>query len=454
MKREKLPLMTLTRSNEPLTTTARRHFRTASAFSALLGAIACGGSDSTLLDVSPGDEASGAGERSATTAHELEHAAVEVGDAAEGAELERALSENQARFEQWQRDAEVRAAGLTAEERAALARLTAPSFEGILEEQEGQRRAALSPDEENTVRSLLAALDADAEPIFRGRTVLQGDVLHDVDELLASSGSGPVAKAEMLTGTQTTGGFYDVRPHEFAREDSQFRFWRPDTGRRYYVVVPGAANSFLFNALVQATNDIMAALPDDCLSGLFTVVTQSTYDQLEEIERITTSVITVQYNATICGGVVDNVNIAGCASYPFRQDLMQSPIDSLFRMRVGHILGFQPAITTMNPPPGGVTASNARDVALHELTHTLGFFHPTYPEFNPGYSPLTRSARVPTTAQGTAPSIMWTTAHELFSKQVTPDDRQALRMTYSGSCGYFGGLRNIGARCSAADENR
>lgn len=371
-------------------------------------------------------------------------------------ELERLLVENEARRAQWEQDTAARYATLSDEERAALARLEPPSAEQLEARWETLLSATLGAAEEQAVRQLLEARGSHpADLHFVGRAVMDADVLHSVDELLATpTGDVTTEKADLYSGTNLNpfpGNPNDppFLPTSFAGKNANgFFFWRPNTNRRYYVVVPSAAPSWLFDALVLATNDITSALSDDCLAAQFVVIRQGDYNALDDLTKITSSTINVAYSTTACAGRAD-----GCAAAPRTECLAQSPIDCQNRMRFGSFIGFESDYDSPNDDDTApdLTSSNARAVALHELTHTLGFSHPEYPELNPNNLRPGR-ARIPTTAEGTVPSVMLPSSSPRFSPTITAEDRQALRKTYSGQCGYQGAFRLLGGTCSAAHE--
>lgn len=414
--------------------------------SALLAALACSDSiDVTDLEVEaqPGVEAT---DTPSSTTHEPGYAT----------ELERALAENEARLAEWKREAAERAATLTEEERAALARYTAIAPEQQEAEWAALQQAALGAEEEQAAREVLASRGSSAADLhFLGRTVLDGDILHSVDDLL---GTATVAKAHIPLGVQTvdpeTGqpispsspDYIPVSPSSKTATD--IRFWRPETNRKYYLVLADNAPAWLYNALTLATSDITSALSDDCLTNLFVVTSLTGYSQLDELTRLLGSEISVSRGANACSGRAD-----ACAGFPRTECLMQSPIDCLNRMRLGKFIRFD---TSYDGNDDGVfdpvTESNARAVALHELTHILGFSHPNYPDFDP--TDVAGRVRVPTTADGTVPSVMAPSSDPRFSSTITADDRQALRKTYTGSCAYQQGYRVMGLSCSATNEDR
>lgn len=267
-------------------------------------------------------------------------------------------------------------------------------------------------------------------------------------------GSIPVVdKAELLTLTDGR-GFPDAdgppnRPDQYAREeDSELFFLRPDTERSYYVVIPDDAPDWIFDAFVLATGDIEAASADDCLGpSVFVPMRDGAYRAIAPLELAGSSAIDVEYSEEACDGLA-----AGCANAPRLEDLSLSASESERRLRFGTFIGLEStydgADTDTTPD---LTPSTARAIVLHELSHTLGFSHPRY-TLEPDLVP--EELRVPTTAQGTVPTMMLPTTGGLglSSEVVTADDRRALAKTYAGQCEYSPEWRSIGRLCAPPSE--
>jgi len=122
-----------------------------------------------------------------------------------------------------------------------------------------------------------------------------------------------------------------ARPDLIAKiEDGRLFFWRPDLGRRYYIVVPNELPSSYWYAFVLASYDLEGALPTDCLANLFTVVSQDTYGALHPVLRARSSVIEVGYSTTACLNLA-----AGCANSPRLEELAIRAGVVEKRMRLG-----------------------------------------------------------------------------------------------------------------------
>ena len=377
-------------------------------------------------------------------------------------ELALALRENQAELERDQVESRALRAELTGPElQAALAGAPLPSLEALRQERETWAAAPLSAQEQAAIVALLGAgRDPDSELAFQGRFVLQGDVLRLADDLLASSESTAaepllVAKANLhlslatavsdRNGNPIPGG--PARPDLIAKvEDGRLYFWRPDLGRRYYVVVPNDLPNEYRNAFVLATYDLEGALPTDCLANLFTVLSQDTYNALHPVLRARSSVIEVGYSSTAC------LNLsAGCANSPRLQELAVRAGVVENRMRLGSYVGLETDYDSRDPDPDpDLTPARARGVILHELSHLLGFDHPNYSELDPELDTLV--ARVPQSSQGSVPTFLYPTANPLFSPVPSAEDRRVLERLFGGQCAYRAEFRLLGELCSVAGE--
>lgn len=267
-------------------------------------------------------------------------------------------------------------------------------------------------------------------------------------------GAAPVVeKAELLTLTDASGfpgeDGAPNRPDQYARDEyGELFVLRPDTERTYYIVLPDAAPAWIFDAFVAATDDLESASPDDCLShSVFVPTRESGYRELTPAALLGSSAIDVEYSEGACDGLA-----AGCANAPRFEDFSPSASGSERRLRFGTFIGLESTYDgTDSDDAPELTSSTARAIVLHELSHTLGFSHPRY-TLEPDVVP--EDLRVPTTSQGTVPSMMLPTTSRLglSSEVVTADDRRALEKTYAGQCDYSTDWRPLGRMCSAPSE--
>ena len=322
----------------------------------------------------------------------------------------------------------------------------------------------LSPAERAEIIALLGdRADDDSRVTFVGRLVVQGDVIHVADDLLELSSNlarDPESlekanihltiapDAEDPNGNPIPGG--PPRPDLYAQvESGQVGFWRPDLGRRYYVVVPDDAPTAIFSAFAAAAYNLESALPNDCIYRNFAVMRQSAYAALKPTVQALGSAIEVGYSTTACLNLA-----AGCANMPRLADLMISPGNYQNRMRLGAYIGLE---TDYDSPRDAdsepeLTPGTARNVILHELSHILGFAHPFYSELDPAID--TALARVPQSSQGTVATFMFPTANPLFSPTPSAEDKRVLTRLYSGQCAYRAEYRAIGELCSTESESQ
>ncbi len=382
-------------------------------------------------------------------------------------ELQRLLGDNRAELEDIVTESEALYARMSdAETEAALSAATLPSLEAMRAELAALSAARLSAAERADVLAELEATSApEVDVAFKGRLVMRGDVLHVVDDILArdelvQSGASrrtqPVEKANLHTtiaagatdpfGNPIPGGA--PRPDLIAKvEDGQVLFWRPELARLYLVVLPDDVPDAISSAFAQAAFALEAAVPNDCIFINFIVLRQGVYTSLHPLLRALTSVIDVAYSPDACLG-----RAAGCANSPRLAELTLLPGWTENRMRLGTYVGLE---TDYDSPRDTDTApdlndQNARDVILHELSHILGFEHPSYSELRAEVSELV--ARVPGSAQGTVPTFMLPTASPLFSSTPSAEDRRVLSHVYAGQCGYRAEYRPLGEVCSLESE--
>lgn len=238
------------------------------------------------------------------------------------------------------------------------------------------------------------------------------------------------------------------RPDPIAKvEDAKAYFWRPDLGRRYYLVVPNEVPSPYFYAAVLAVYALEGALEDDCLAEVFTVLWQEDYAALHPQLRQRSSRIELGYSELACLNLA-----AGCSNSPRMAELAIGPGVLERRMRLGSYIGLETDYDTVRDDDDApdLTPAGARNVLLHELSHILGFEHPRYSELEPALDE--RNVRVPQSSQGTVPSFLFTTASPLFSPNPTPEDRRVLARVYGGECAYRSDYRLLGEVCSDGNE--
>lgn len=256
------------------------------------------------------------------------------------------------------------------------------------------------------------------------------------------------ANASTDSGVAIPGGA--PRPDPIAKvvEGSAY-FWRPDVGRRYYLVVPSEVPSAYFYAAVLAGHVLESALADDCLAELFTVIWQHDYVMLHPALLERSSMIELGYSDLACLNLA-----AGCSNSPRLAELTISTGIVEQRMRLGSYIGLETDYDTPRDDDDApdLVPAQARDVLLHELSHILGFQHPRYSALRVERDE--RNVRVPQSSQGTVPSILFTTAAPLFSPLPTPEDRRVLARVYSGECAYHADYRYLGDVCSEAGESR
>ncbi|MEO8182170.1 MAG: hypothetical protein ABI895_25325 [Deltaproteobacteria bacterium] len=412
---------------------------------------ACSESDLTLI----------AAPREATAGDA--RAVLEQPSATEAAELELALQENRAEIARAQAESATLEAELTGSElQAELAGAPIPSLDTLRQEREARAVATLSADEQAAILALLGpGRELDSKLEFQGRLVLQGDVLRLADDLLASDAAGArvlVAKANLhlalatrasdRNGNPIPGG--PSRPDLIAKvQDGRLLFWRPDLGRRYYIVVPNDLPGPYSQAFVLAAYALEGALRTDCLAHLFTVLSRDEYEALHPLLRARSSVIEVGYSTTACLNLA-----AGCANSPRLQALAIRRGVVEERMRLGSYIGLESDYDSSRDADQDpdLTPAKARGVVLHELSHSLGFDHPSYSELESDID--TAVARVPQSSQGTVPTFMSPTGKPLFSPTPSAEDRRVLSRVYAGQCSYRADFRSLGEVCSVASEQR
>lgn len=239
-----------------------------------------------------------------------------------------------------------------------------------------------------------------------------------------------------------------ARPDLIARvEEGKAYFWRPELGRRYYLVVPAEVPSAYFYAAVLATHVLEGALADDCLDEVFTVIRQADYAELHPAVRERSSPIEVGYSEDACLDLA-----AGCSNSPRLEPMSLGEGLVEERMRLGTYLGLETDYDTARDRDDApdLTPARARNVILHELSHLLGFEHPRYSQLEPDLDE--GKVRVPQSSQGTVRSFFFPTASPLFSPLPTPEDRRVLARVYAGDCEYRPEYRLLGEVCSSHGE--
>jgi hypothetical protein len=241
-----------------------------------------------------------------------------------------------------------------------------------------------------------------------------------------------------------------ARPDPIAKVvDGNAYFWRPDVGRRYYVVLAAEVPSAYFYAALLAAHALEGALADDCLTDVFTVMRQEEHAALHPALRQRSSVIELGYSELACLNLA-----AGCSNSPRLEEMDVGHGRLERRMRLGSYIGLETDYDTSRDHDDApdLVPERARNVLLHELSHILGFEHPRYTELEPELD--RRNLRVPRSSQGTVPSFLFTTADPLFSPLPSAEDRRVLALLYAGDCEYRAEYRLLGEVCSDDAEWR
>jgi hypothetical protein len=310
------------------------------------------------------------------------------------------------------------------------------SYEELIGEHQRLREAALSVEEERTLRGMFSN---GAERLsLDGRIVQWGDMLFGADELLAqrgATGAAPdsaVDKAQICT--TTLGGCLGNAGTPFAFIDADgssdtLPFRRPDVLNTTFMVVPDAAPAFVFNALLIETSRIESLnAPGDCLTdSSFFLIRQAAFNALAQSVRDTSYSVAVSYEPGACGGAL------ACAELPGLKTISVNGVNQS-RVALGK------TIFSMNSTRLTVDDVLFRSTILHELGHTMGRSHPE-DDGSAGLIPGTSTQLLVT-------SVMCAPDASCASDSLSPDDILAIATLYSNSatradddCAYSAAFR-------------
>jgi hypothetical protein len=294
------------------------------------------------------------------------------------------------------------------------------SYEALIAEDRRLRDAALSVEEERTIRGMF---ESGAEPLsLHGRIVQWGDMLFAADDLLAEHAAGLAAdqvvdKAQICTTAR--GGCVSNTGTPFAFVDADgsadtLPFRRPDVLNTTFMVVPDAVPTFVFNALLVETSRIESLnAPGDCLGdSSFFVIRQAGFNALAQATRDASYSVAVSYAPGECDGAI------ACAGLPGVKTIRVNGVNQS-RVALGK--------TTFSMNSSRLTVDDVlfRSTILHELGHMMGRSHPE----NDGSAGLIPG----TSTQLLVTSVMCAPDASCASDSLSPDDILAIATLYSNS---------------------
>jgi hypothetical protein len=378
-------------------------------------------------------------------------------EAGDGNDLETVLRENADRVAQ--RNAEWHSRYTREEQEAALAAMGVQThtYDQLVAESMRKRFMALSAEEEGLIRSHFGARPPGEELAFQGRIFTVGDVQFDADELLErlrSSVGGTVEKgfgciaasAAANDGCLSNGGCPCMANDGDGNPDT-LAFFRPDTQRTAYFIVPDFVPDFVFNALTAVTLRIVSLdPPGDCLGrNTFLPVRRSIYDALDPFEKASTFSVPVTYGLDPCP---QGRPARACSFFPSSILIMTGPPSPNGGGQGRTELGFIGAGTLNNLMFNSFyfTEDSAafRGAIFHEFGHIMGRSHNVSDA---------ATAKIPgTSVDPTVASVMDVSVTLNRANALSGDDVQVIKTLYSDNpnrandaCAYTNGFRTFGA---------